>query len=158
MESNHPRPVVTRPATGADVEFMWQVQLRALGPYVTEQFGTTTDQQRDFFDLHFEIDKYRIVESEGERIGFLFSELRSAGLYLGNIALLPDYQNRGLGGRLVSGVIAEADSQGVTVSLQVLKSNPRARRFYEELGFAAAGETSSHVLMTNGKAGDTRST
>ncbi len=128
---------------------MWQVQLRALGPYVTEQFGTTADQQRDFFDLHFRIEEYRIVESEGERIGFLFSEQRSAGLYLGNIALLPEYQNQGLGARLVRSVSAAADGLGVAVSLQVLKSNPRARRFYEELGFAEAGETDSHCVMSN---------
>lgn len=128
---------------------MWQVQLRALGPYVTEQFGTNADQQRDFFDLHFRIDEYRIVESEGERIGFLFSEQRSEGLYLGNIALLPEYQNRGLGAQLVRGVIAAADGLGVAVSLQVLKSNPRARQFYEELGFTEAGETDSHFLMSN---------
>jgi RimJ/RimL family protein N-acetyltransferase len=44
-------------------------------------------------------------------------------------------------------IMEEAHGRGVSVRLRVLKVNPRARVFYERLGFVRAGETGTHDLM-----------
>lgn len=44
-------------------------------------------------------------------------------------------------------VMEEARALRVPVRLRVLKVNPRARAFYERLGFVCAGETETHDLM-----------
>jgi RimJ/RimL family protein N-acetyltransferase len=44
-------------------------------------------------------------------------------------------------------VIEEARQLGLPLRLQVMKVNPRARTFYERLGFIHTGETDTHILM-----------
>ena len=75
------------------------------------------------------------------------SEQRDDLVFLGVIEIAPDHQSRGIGTKLVQGLLNEADSRGVPVELQVLKVNHPARRFYERLEFAVIGETQTHYLM-----------
>ena len=60
--------------------------------------------------------------------------------------ILPEYQNRGVGSAVIRDVLAQAQAEGLSVGLQVLKVNP-ARRLYERLGFSLVGETATHYLM-----------
>ena len=68
-------------------------------------------------------------------------------LYLANIQVMPEWQGRGLGSRLVELVAATAHARGRTLVLRVLKVNPRAQRFYERLGFGVTGELQHHWSM-----------
>lgn len=138
-----------RPATVEDTEFLWRVQWEALGSYVSQQFGTVETAQREHFDQHFQVTEHDIVEHQGNDVGYLSYWRRDDYLYLANIALLPAYQSRGIGTRLIEEVVDLASSAGLPVRLQVLKSNPRARALYERLGFTVIGENESHVLMGN---------
>ena len=49
--------------------------------------------------------------------------------------------------RLVGVLATAAHAQGLPLVLQVLKTNPRARRFYEALGLSVTGESSFHWPM-----------
>ena len=48
---------------------------------------------------------------------------------------------------LIRDLQSEAERQGLPLNLQVLQGNP-ARRLYERLGFAATGETETHIMMS----------
>ena len=135
-----------RSATSHDLEFMWHTQHRTLGDFVTTEFGTTVTEQRRFFDEHFDIDVHQIVLVDGQDSGFLFYEQRSDHMYLGNLALVPDSQRRGVGSAILAMVIDEADAAGLPIRLQVLKPNP-ARQFYEQRGFVLSSETDHHFQM-----------
>ncbi len=57
-----------------------------------------------------------------------------------NIAVVPDYQNRGLGYFLMNTIIKKSRQLEYTkVSLEVRVSNTRAQRIYRDLGFQDAG-------------------
>jgi len=135
-----------RPATARDTELLWRIQRLALGAYVTAVFGTDEAEQRRFFDEHFRVEAHEVIRVGGEDAGYLFYETRGEHVYLGNIALLPAFQNRGVGAEVVRHVVAQANALGLPVRLQVLRSNP-ARNFYERLGFEQVGETDSHWLL-----------
>jgi predicted GNAT family acetyltransferase len=62
-----------------------------------------------------------------------------------DIALTPPYRGRGLGTRLLRGLIAEAEQSGRPLSLHVETHNP-ARRLYERLGFRPAGDSGEVYL------------
>ena len=68
-------------------------------------------------------------------------------LYLANIQVLPEWQGRGLGSRIVELVAAIAHARGRTLVLRVLKVNPRAQRFYERLGLQVTGDQQHHWSM-----------
>ncbi|HLM00911.1 MAG TPA: GNAT family N-acetyltransferase, partial [Pyrinomonadaceae bacterium] len=63
-----------------------------------------------------------------------------------SIRLLPEFQNRGIGTKLIKDVLAASIAKNKPVRLQVLKINP-ARNLYERLGFEISGETGTHFLM-----------
>ena len=57
--------------------------------------------------------------------------------YLSIVGVVPEYQNRGLGGALVSTVLAQTDALGVPTWLETF--TPRNEPFYERLGYREAG-------------------
>ena len=62
------------------------------------------------------------------------------------IVILPEYQNQGIGSRVLAEEIAEARSRDVPVRLRVLKES-RAISLYRRLGFKDYGRSETHVLM-----------
>lgn len=59
---------------------------------------------------------------------------------INNIAVLPDYRNRGIGGRLLDFAIETGKSMGVnSFTLEVRSSNIGAVKLYEKHGFEADG-------------------
>lgn len=135
-----------RPATSRDTELLWRIQRLALGSYVTAIFGTDEAAQRSFFDDHFSVEAHEVIRVEGQDAGYLLYETRGDHVYLANVALLPEFQRRGVGAEVVRHVVAQANALGLPVRLQVLRSNP-ARNFYERLGFELVGETDTHWLL-----------
>jgi ribosomal protein S18 acetylase RimI-like enzyme len=135
-----------RPATDRDYELLWTIQRIAIGPYVDATWGSDEAFQRRYFDEHFDPRRHQVVVVDGADAGFLSFERRGDHVYLGNVALLPAYQRRGIGAAIVQHVIEQANAAGLPVRLQVLRSNP-ARRFYERLGFESCGETATHFQL-----------
>lgn len=66
------------------------------------------------------------------------------------MALLPEFQGRGIGTKLIQAVMGEAAGLGLPLRLQVLKAN-RARRLYERLGFHVYAETATHLQMSRAR-------
>jgi len=64
---------------------------------------------------------------------------------LDHIELLPEFQNMGIGKKIIKDLI----SKNKPVNLQVLKQNP-AVRLYKELGFKITGETDLKYQMSTG--------
>ncbi|MBT38696.1 MAG: hypothetical protein CL938_09140 [Deltaproteobacteria bacterium] len=136
----------SRPASGDDVELLRRIQREALGASVEAVFGTTEAEQRAFFDARFDWRDYQIICVRGEAAGFLMWEERGDYVYLGNLALLPRFQRRGVDAGVLAHVVERAEALGLPVRLQVLRGNP-ARNFYARHGFEEEGQTETHVLM-----------
>ncbi|MCD8540022.1 MAG: GNAT family N-acetyltransferase [Leadbetterella sp.] len=61
--------------------------------------------------------------------------------YIDSIGVDPEWQGRGVGGKLLRYLISEyGEKQGLTLGLLVEKANPAARRLYEKAGFRKTGE------------------
>jgi ribosomal protein S18 acetylase RimI-like enzyme len=63
-----------------------------------------------------------------------------------DIALLPEFRGRGLGGKVIRMLISEAADAGSALRLSVLRSN-RAMHLYERLGFIAKGGDAMYCEM-----------
>ncbi|MFP3881640.1 MAG: GNAT family N-acetyltransferase [Actinomycetota bacterium] len=139
--------LVYRSPTDHDWELLWRINSAGLGKVVREEFNVSARQHRDFFDEHFRLSQnLQIIVVEGEDAGYLAHERRDDHIYVSGLVLLPPFQRRGIGTKIMRSITNEASASGSDVRLQVLKSNP-ARWFYEKLGFIVETETEHHYQM-----------
>lgn len=141
-----PQQIDYRQARPDDREWLFQLKSATLRDYVAQVYGWDDTVQRQFFDERFDPAKVRIVVAGGTDIGMLQVEEGSDALFVADIALLPEWQGRGIGTEVLRAVLRQADRLRQPVTLQVLRPNP-ARRLYQRLGFRVVGETAAHFLM-----------
>jgi GNAT superfamily N-acetyltransferase len=145
VEDAVPAPGVThvalRPAIPADSEFCYRLHRAAMGEYVTALFGWDEQAQRGHQDRAFNPSRWQIITVGGADAGMIDVVRRADEIYLGRIEILPAYQGRGIGTRLIGALIAEAHRQGQPLVLEVFAINRRARALYQRLGLR---ETAVH--------------
>jgi GNAT superfamily N-acetyltransferase len=136
-----------RAATEADVEFARGLHAACYREVVIEQFGGWDPAlQAEFFQQKWGEGGFDIVELDDVPIGIVATQLRPDHLFVAEIQIDPSHQGRGIGTVIMGELIAEATSRRIPVRLQVLRRS-RARRWYERLGFAQTGESSTHLML-----------
>jgi GNAT superfamily N-acetyltransferase len=139
--------VSLRAATAEDSGFAFKVKKAALGQYVRDIHGWDEDEQRRLHRRRFDPAATRIVMLHGRDIGLVAIRERADCIRLLQLFLLPEAQGEGIGSHVLTQVLREADRVHRPAVLRVLKSNPRAKAFFERHGFTLVGETETHYNM-----------
>ena len=147
------RNVKLEQATAEDSDFLYRLHKAALGDYVEKTWGWDESFQRAYFDRYFDPSVRKIICWDSNPVGCIAYRVQADAIVLDYIALLPEYQRRGIGTFLVDQVIAEADRVGLPVCLTVLRVNP-ARHLYERLGFVSTGGDAQRHYMERSAAHD----
>jgi GNAT superfamily N-acetyltransferase len=147
--------VALRPVGDADRAFLAHVYATtradelAIRPWTDEQKAAFLAQQFEAQDAHYRRHygdaTFDVIEVDGEPAGRLYVHRGRREVCIVDIALTPPYRGRGLGTRLLRGLIAEAEQSGRPLSIHVEIHNP-ARRLYERLGFRPAGDSGEVYL------------
>lgn len=111
------------------------------GPFVEHQFAAQSHHYESYENITFEV-----VLVDGQPAGRLIVARWSEELRVVDIALLPEHRGGGIGGRLMRGVIEEAEERGVKTSIHVERFNP-ALRLYTRLGFRPVADTGVYLLL-----------
>jgi ribosomal protein S18 acetylase RimI-like enzyme len=104
------------------------------------------DAQHDHYRKHYPKASFEVVLADGEPAGRLYVDEWADEIRLVDVALLPEHRNRGLGTRLLGGVMERARAAGKPLTIHVEGFNP-ALRLYERLGFRRIGEHGPYFLM-----------
>ncbi len=139
------RPTITlRPIIDDDLEFLFRLyastradELAVTGwdavlieHFLRMQFNLQhTQYQRNYPGASFDL-----VCVDAVSAGRLYVQRRETEMRLIDIALLPEYRGKGLGGRLLGDLTREADEKEMVMSLHVEVNNP-VLAFYMRLGF-----------------------
>ena len=152
---SNPRTTL-RPVKPDDLDFLREVyastreEEMSISGWPAEQVKTFLDQQFHFQDTYYKQEfpdaQYSIVELEGKSIGRLYLDRREEEDRIIDIALLPEYRGKGLGGALMKEILDEADRAGKPVGIHVERNNP-AMHLYQRLGFVKTGEHGLYYLM-----------
>ncbi|HEX8288775.1 MAG TPA: GNAT family N-acetyltransferase [Pyrinomonadaceae bacterium] len=126
-----------------DYDFLWQLHNAALREYVEKTWGWNEDWQKQNFAANFNPGDGVIIVYENEDVGFLWKIEKGNEILLASIRILPEYQNKGIGTKIIKDLLASSNKN---VRLQVLKVNP-ARNLYARLGFVIKDETDTHFVM-----------
>jgi ribosomal protein S18 acetylase RimI-like enzyme len=151
------RIVSLRPARAEDEIFLYQVYAStratemALVDWTPEQKETFLQMQStaqlQYYRLTYPQAQYQIIARENTSIGRMIVDRSENPVLLMDIALLPEYQNNGLGTALIRDLMAEAARKNWGLRLHVETFNP-AMRLYHRLGFVKTSEVGVYYEMT----------
>lgn len=91
--------------------------------------------------------EYYVVLFDDTPAGRLWTGTAGDEIRLLDIAILPPFQNKGVGTLLFKRLLAEADRTQKTLRHVVFYDNPGALRFYQRLGFVVVEEVGAHIHM-----------
>jgi GNAT superfamily N-acetyltransferase len=119
----------------------WQEGQREL--FLKWQF----DLQRREYDARFPDAEYDVILIDDRPAGRIWIGRDSEQIRLLEIALLPEFQNRGAGTLLLRRLIEESRQAGKPLRHMVFVLNNDAHRFYERLGFVVIEEFGAYKHM-----------
>lgn len=134
-------------ADAIDSDFIFAVKKAAFREYVEQVKGWDDTHQRGLHNKRFDSQDFRIIQFQGNDIGFFSTSCTSDSLKVHQFFIHPEYQDRGIGSACMTRILADASAAGKAVNLQVLKINTRGIAFYQRLGFSIVNEDSTHVQM-----------
>jgi ribosomal protein S18 acetylase RimI-like enzyme len=136
-----------RIATTKDQECARTLHHEAYQDLVLLQFGEwNLDQQDRFFNKKWNPENFEMIMVDGSLCGYLSVFEYPDHFFLSEIVLLPSFQGRGIGTKLLIDQMQKAKRDSLPLRLQVLKAN-RAIELYTRLGFVECGRTDTHVQM-----------
>lgn len=149
--------ITRRPVTSSDEAFLFRVfastrsdemalvdwdEAQKLA-FLESQFrAQATDYARRFPDS-----EHSILLAGGEPVGQVWIGRWADEIRLLDIAVLPDWRNRGIGAFVVRQLQDDAVAAGLPLCHSVFTGNIGARRFYERLGFEVVKDFDMYVLM-----------
>jgi ribosomal protein S18 acetylase RimI-like enzyme len=145
-----------RPCQPADTEFLLRVysstreqELATLDWSAEQKDAFTAMQfqaQARHYQEHYPGAEFSVIEVNGEPAGRFYLHRQAEDWRIMDIALLPEFRNRGAGGALLTALLADADAAGAKVSIHVEIFNP-ARGLYARLGFRQVAERGVYLLL-----------
>ena len=149
--------VGVRPSNEDDLEFLYRVyassresEMSLLVEWSATQKDSFLREQFRLQDRHYKTHypnaRFDVIEIDDQPAGRLYVYRMKNEIRLMDIALLPDYRNRGVGRTLVQDLLDEAARVRKFVSLHVEDENP-AKRLYQRMGFVDVREVSFYKLM-----------
>jgi ribosomal protein S18 acetylase RimI-like enzyme len=132
-----------RKATQNDADITFEIEQFSIKEYSDEMYLTEIELHRKEFDS----ENIQIVELGKQTIGYLEIEEKNHSFEIINILIQKSFQNQGFGTQLLEKVIEDGQKKSKGIELQVLKNNPKAKRFYENSGFQVYYETEFEFKM-----------
>lgn len=120
----------------------WGWDEATLRSFLHMQYSAQTGSYRQQYP---EAESY-IVCQDGQRAGRILIHRAPRCIRIVDITLLPQFQNQGLGTKLLRTFMQEAREQCLPLRLSVLKTG-RAMALYERLGFQIAGQDDLYLAM-----------
>ena len=103
--------------------------------------------QRREYEARFPEAEYGVILFDSRTAGRIWVGRDAGQIRLLDIALLPEFQNRGAGTLLLGRLMDEARRTGKALRHMVFMLNKDAHRFYERLGFAVIEEHGAYKHM-----------
>ena len=142
-----------RNCTLDDFDFLFELKKQNFKLYVDKIWSWNDDDQKQRLkqDLKEHLQHKRIILLDNKEVGIYVVHITENGdLFINEISILKEYQNKGIGRKILEEQLKENHKKGIRTILQVFKENP-AKRLYEKLGFKVYGETETHYQMENVK-------
>jgi ribosomal protein S18 acetylase RimI-like enzyme len=140
--------MILRPAIEEDESVLFNIHRAVFQSHIEAIWGWNDEWQWSNFTNEVRSCNTSVVELDGMTIGYIQIREEPHQMYLQNIALCQNIQGRGIGSVLVKQIQRRASERKIPLTLSVFRTNDRALRFYEKLGFIRTGKTEAHIEMS----------
>lgn len=147
---------ILRPAGKADLDFLYLLYVSsrademAMLDWSNQQkeafLRMQFDAQHQYYHEQFSNAKFDIIELDNKAIGRLYVDRRVDEIRIIDIALLPEYRGKGIGGEYMKSLIDEAANSKLSVTIHVEHNNP-AMHLYQRLGFRHIRDEGVYYFM-----------
>ncbi len=155
-EADCAQTISLRAVTDGDEKILLEIykssrgdDLRGLGwdeDRISEFLGMQHEAQQHFYEAEYKRAADEMVLWESTPAGRLLVERREHEIRCIDVALLPEYRNKGIGTFLIRKLQNEARREKKLLRLQVIRFN-RAVNLFERVGFVRTSETGTHFQM-----------
>jgi len=136
-----------RPAISDDCEFAYTTTRDTMREHALATWGKWSEEDvRRRSSENIANGTTCIIELDGKPIGIRVVEREPDCVRLAQIFILPEYQGRGIGTKLIERLRAEAHGAGLPLRLRVLRVNP-AFNLYLRMGFKVVEEMPERYFM-----------
>ncbi len=146
-----------RPMLDADMPFLLSLyastrahELAALNWTDEQQTFFINSQfqlQHHYYQQQFHAAQFHVITAAGQDVGRLYYGWEDKDLRLIDIALLPEYQCKGIGGVIIRMLMQDVSASSGSLLLHVELNNP-ARSWYLRLGFIAGTDDGIYQKLT----------
>lgn len=137
-----------RPVEDGEEAALFEIHRAVFHSHIEQIWGWDEEWQKANFARELESSTTSVVSINGLIVGYVQFCNDGKGIYVQNIALITNYQRKGIGTRLIEQLQAKAAANGVPLELGVFRTNAPAQRFYERLGFKKTCDTDTHIQMS----------
>lgn len=120
--------ILLRQATEEDFEMRVRLSVTAFGLDEDDARSMESHRFADHTDM-------LMIDVNEETVGKLRVSREEGQAWIYGFSILPEYQGRGIGRKVLRQVVKEQSSAGFTVHLEVETRNDHALRLYESVGF-----------------------
>jgi ribosomal protein S18 acetylase RimI-like enzyme len=110
--------------------------------FIQQQF----DAQHRYYQQVYPDGSFEVILAGGQAAGRLYLATEPDDTLIIDVAMLPRFQNQGIGTALVTEVLADAATRGASVTIHVERNNP-ALRWYGRLGFRPVEDQGVYLLL-----------
>ena len=128
-------------ATKSDLDICDRIHTENMKEYVE----TVYSWNPTLFRNSFVAKDYQVIKYQNEIIGFIKVVVSENSIYLGEIQIASNYQNRGIGTNILENITA-TKLKHKRLWLRVIKGNP-AEKLYIRLGFTVFEESLTHKKL-----------
>ncbi len=135
------------PVSEARYEAVFTLHETLFRGHIEQIWGWHPAWQRQNFQRNWELCETRLIEVGGTPAGYIQTLQEPDHLLLKNLGLLPPFQRRGIGNKLIRDLQDRAAELRLPIRLSVFVTNPDAVCFYDRLGFVKEGRTNEFQHM-----------
>ena len=139
---------IFKECTYNDLNFIFELKIMCLKWIIEKVYGWDDVDQKEKtkHELDRMVNDMRIIIVDGKDIGVTTFTKHDTYYNLGLTMIHPDYQGKGIGGRIIKTYIDEAKKDNKEILLKVFKRN-KAQELYKRLGFKIYDEDKNYLYM-----------
>ena len=128
-----------------DIEYLLNLRKNTMNEHLINS-EMNIDEENHIKRIRYQLDNAKIILLNNNKIGLLKISEYEASIEIIQIQIEPEYQNCGIGEKIIRLQIQNAIKKKKSLVLNVLKVN-KAKELYDRLGFRKIEENDSSYMM-----------